>query len=186
MDGGSPRSFGVSDFTLAPNAFYTIDRAAGSEYFTVQAIENGTQITFQYAGAADGAITLNAGEKSHPSQKMLLPATQLGQSCYREMFYGCTSLSSAVVLPARNMVSGCYFATFYDCRALTSVTCMLETAPTQAEKVANLDKWFKNITVRGTFKCPASMVTFWNSQKTSSATSFGSIPSSWTVQAVAE
>lgn len=294
MDGGSPRSFGVSDFTLAPNAFYTIDRAAGSEYFTVQAIENGTQITFQYAGAddgvqysldqvtwipyqtTDGAITLNAGEKvffrgkrsnyasinnvtlltvadnrpcyvygnfmsllctgnyvpsasvgtdafrgafrgatwlrSHPSQKMVLPATQLGQSCYREMFYGCTglvtgpelpatelavdcyyhmfrgctSLSSAVVLPARTMVSGCYFATFYDCKALTSVTCMLETAPTQAEKVANLDKWFKNITVRGSFKCPAAMVSFWNSQRHSSATNIGSIPSSWTVQAVSE
>lgn len=294
VGGASPRSFGVADMTLAPNRFYTIDRAVGSEYFTIQAIENGTQITFQYADAGDGvqysldqvswipyqtvdgAITLNAGERvyfrgkrtsyartnnvslvtvaddkpcyvygnfmsllctgdyvpsssvgtdafrgafrgaawlrSHPSQKIVLPAMQLSSGCYREMFYdctglvtgpelpatelavdcyyhmfrGCTNLSSEMVLPARNMVSGCYFAIFYDCLSLTSVTCMLETAPTQTEKVANLDKWFKNITVRGSFKCPAAMVSYWNSQRHSSATNIGSIPSSWTVQAVSE
>ena len=52
-----------------------------------------------------------------------LPATTLAGSCYREMFYGCTSLNTAPKLPATNLEGSCYYSMFDGCTSLT-------TAPT--------------------------------------------------------
>ena len=113
-----------------------------------------------------------------------LPATQLAVNCYYQMFYGCKALSSRIYLPATQMVEGAYFATFYDCLGVTDVTCLLEGEPTYAERVANFDKWFKNIVTSGTFRCPASMVDFWNTMKTNKANTFAGLPNTWTVTSV--
>ena len=51
-----------------------------------------------------------------------LPSTTVAPSCYRGMFYGCTSLTTAPALPATTLASSCYNSMFYGCTSL-------ETAP---------------------------------------------------------
>lgn len=45
--------------------------------------------------------------------KNFLPATILSNYCYRNMFYGCTSLTTAPELPATTLASYCYVSMFY-------------------------------------------------------------------------
>ena len=47
-----------------------------------------------------------------------LPATTLGESCYRSMFGGCTSLTTIPELPATTLVEMCYDSMFRDCTSL--------------------------------------------------------------------
>ena len=49
-----------------------------------------------------------------------LPATTLTKNCYERMFDGCTSLTAAPELPATVMEIGCYYAMFYGCTSLTA------------------------------------------------------------------
>ena len=51
-----------------------------------------------------------------------LPATALGKTCYRNMFYGCTSLEFAPKLPAASLVSGAYQRMFWGCSKLNKIT----------------------------------------------------------------
>lgn len=51
----------------------------------------------------------------------ILPATQLKQSCYSGMFMYCYSLKEAPDLPATTLVSGSYERMFYDCGALKNL-----------------------------------------------------------------
>ena len=53
-----------------------------------------------------------------------LPAMQLAAHCYREMFNGCSVLTAAPVLPATKLVMYCYFAMFNYCENLATVTCL--------------------------------------------------------------
>ena len=55
---------------------------------------------------------------------LLLPATQLAENCYYEMFRGCTSLTTAPALPAETLVSSCYRSMFMGCSKLATVTCL--------------------------------------------------------------
>ena len=50
-----------------------------------------------------------------------LPATTLATNCYRQMFYGCSSLTNAPTLPAKILAEGCYRDMFNGCSSLTSV-----------------------------------------------------------------
>ena len=56
---------------------------------------------------------------SHPSKKLLLPATTLTDYCYDNLFNGCSSLDAAPELPAEEMKKSCYFGMFKGCKALT-------------------------------------------------------------------
>ena len=50
-----------------------------------------------------------------------LPAKSLGSnSCYQEMFRGCTSLLTAPVLPATTLSNGCYRSMFHNCVSLVN------------------------------------------------------------------
>ena len=48
-----------------------------------------------------------------------LPATTLTESCYEEMFKGCTALTKAPELPATTLAGNCYNEMFLGCTALT-------------------------------------------------------------------
>ena len=48
-----------------------------------------------------------------------LPATTLENSCYRSMFENCTSLVNTPQLPATTLASGCYLNMFSGCSSLT-------------------------------------------------------------------
>ena len=56
---------------------------------------------------------------SHPSKKLLLPATTLTDYCYDNLFNGCSSLDAAPELPAEEMKTSCYYGMFKGCKALT-------------------------------------------------------------------
>ena len=49
-----------------------------------------------------------------------LPATTIASYCYRQMFYGCTSLTTAPELPATKLADYCYNYMFQNCTALTT------------------------------------------------------------------
>jgi hypothetical protein len=51
---------------------------------------------------------------------LILPATTLASDCYRSMFNGCTSLTTAPELPATTLANYCYVSMFYSCKSLTT------------------------------------------------------------------
>lgn len=55
------------------------------------------------------------------------PPTTLASSCYREMFYGCTLLTTAPELPATILAYACYSSMFYGCRSLTAAPALPAT-----------------------------------------------------------
>lgn len=48
------------------------------------------------------------------------PPTTLASSCYTQMFYGCTSLTTAPALPATTLARSCYSSMFRGCTSLTT------------------------------------------------------------------
>ena len=61
-----------------------------------------------------------------------LPATTLANSCYQNMFDGCTGLTTAPALPATTLADYCYQYMFYGCTGLTTAPSVLP-ATTLAE-----------------------------------------------------
>ena len=57
---------------------------------------------------------------SHPSKTLVLPATTLTEKCYKNMFYGCTGLTTAPALPAMTLTYQCYECMFEGCTGLTT------------------------------------------------------------------
>ena len=53
------------------------------------------------------------------AENLILPSTALTSSCYREMFQGCKSLTTAPKLPATTLIGGCYQNMFQGCTSLT-------------------------------------------------------------------
>ena len=58
---------------------------------------------------------------------LMLPATALAVSCYQNMFYGCSGLTTAPVLPATTLASNCYSSMFYNCMSLRYTPELLAT-----------------------------------------------------------
>ena len=54
------------------------------------------------------------------AENLVLPATTLTDSCYYNMFNGCTSLTIAPELPATTLASACYCDMFGNCASLTT------------------------------------------------------------------
>ena len=69
---------------------------------------------FAFNSLFSGCTTLTSAEN------MILPATTLSSNCYYQMFYGCTSLTTAPSLPATTLVNYCYQNMFYGCSSLTT------------------------------------------------------------------
>lgn len=56
--------------------------------------------------------------KNHATLNIVLPATELKESCYDAMFEHCKLLERAPKLPATNLKDGCYKMMFQDCKSL--------------------------------------------------------------------
>ena len=56
-----------------------------------------------------------------------LPATTLANSCYKYMFGGCASLTTAPALPATTLANGCYRDMFKGCTSLTTAPALPAT-----------------------------------------------------------
>lgn len=59
-------------------------------------------------------------DKLIDAENLILPATTLARSCYSNMFYGCTSLTTAPELPMATLAFGCYDSMFQGCTSLTT------------------------------------------------------------------
>ena len=71
-----------------------------------------------------------------------LPATTLTKYCYNSMFSGCTSLVNAPELPATVLRSSCYFGMFNGCTSLTTAP----ELPATTIGYSSYEKMFLNCT----------------------------------------
>ena len=101
---------------------------------------------------------------------LLLPAETLAESCYYEMFKGCTSLTTAPALPAATLAGYCYRSMFQGCTNLNSVTCMA----TDISASDCTTGWLDGVAPTGTFT-KASGATW--------PTGSNGIPSGWKTNA---
>ena len=69
---------------------------------------------YAFASLFRGCVNLVSAEN------LILPATTLANSCYYEMFYGCTSLTTAPELPSTTLPNNCYYGMFQNCKSLTT------------------------------------------------------------------
>ena len=105
---------------------------------------------------------------------MLLPATELKNSCYSSMFAGCTALIGAPVLPATTLATYCYYTMFSGCNSLVSVTCLATDISATGCSTAWLYNAGTNVLTTKTFT-KASGMNSWT-------TGANGIPSGWTVK----
>ena len=54
------------------------------------------------------------------AKNLVLPATTLANGCYYQMFYDCTSLTTAPELPSTTLANNCYCGMFQNCKSLTT------------------------------------------------------------------
>ena len=54
------------------------------------------------------------------ANNLCLPATTLANDCYSNMFYNCTSLTTAPQLPATTLAYACYYCMFQGCTSLST------------------------------------------------------------------
>ena len=73
-----------------------------------------------FYGLFEGADKLVNSE----SRELMLPAKELKDGCYTNMFSGCSSLETAPELPAEKTEDGCYAGMFSGCSKLTTVKIM--------------------------------------------------------------
>lgn len=65
------------------------------------------------------------------------------------MFWGCTSLITAPELPATTLVNSCYTDMFNGCTSLNYVKAMFTSA--QNNYSLSLNNWLSNVSATGTF-----------------------------------
>lgn len=104
------------------------------------------------------------------AENLVMPATTLTERCYRSMFKGCTSLTTAPVLPATTLVDECYFGMFNGCTSLNYIKCL--ATDISANGCTNL--WVDGVAATGTFVKAASMSSW--------TTGRNGIPTGWTIQ----
>ena len=82
--------------------------------------------------AFGGLFHENVNIYNHPTKDLVLPATELTESCYENMFYGCTGLTRAPALPATTLTKSCYEGMFYGCTGLTRAPALPATTLTKS------------------------------------------------------
>ena len=83
-----------------------------------------TSITSLAPYAFTGLFQGNDKLKSHPTEKLVIRPTTVGDGCFTNMFSGCTALERAPSLPATTLAPNCYEGMFYGCTALTQATAL--------------------------------------------------------------
>ena len=88
----------------------------------------GNIMSLLYGDNFDGKTSLNGKDGAFESMfnqskvvdagNLVLPATTLAEYCYRDMFRGCTNLTTPPELPATILAQECYECMFYGCTSL--------------------------------------------------------------------
>ena len=81
-----------------------------------------------------------------------LPATTLAGSCYYDMFSGCTSLTQAPELPATTLTASCYYQMFDGCYNLKYIKCLATNIPPYNCTY----NWVHRVSSTGDFYTPAA------------------------------
>ena len=76
---------------------------------------------------------------------LVLPSDVTGH-CYRSMFYGCTSLTTAPTLNATTLAPSCYREMFRSCSSLNTIITYASTASS-----VNLMNWVRDVAASGDF-----------------------------------
>ena len=71
--------------------------------------------TEENKGAFSAMFMNNAKIRNHKTKDIVLPAKELVESCYSEMFRGCTGLIRCPELPATTLAKECYYSMFHGC-----------------------------------------------------------------------
>lgn len=88
---------------------------------------NGEEIAFPSGSTYTFRSLFQESTTLRVASKLLLPATTLVNYCYENMFYGCTSLTTAPALPATTLVTFSYANMFYGCTSLTTAPALPAT-----------------------------------------------------------
>ena len=135
----------TGDFSVSGSPFSLL---YGSSYTNQSDLLNGTNVfcalfknAIHLVGAsnielATSSLTLNCYKEMFMGCTSLttIPAlsiTSLAEGCYQSMFQGCTALTSCPTLPATTMAKNCYNSMFYGCTSITA--CPTLSATTLAE-----------------------------------------------------
>lgn len=106
-----------------------------------------------------------------------LPATTLAERCYTSMFQNCESLVTAPELPATTLSELCYNGMFRNCSSLNYVKAMFYFKEGESTNTGNVYNWLNGVSATGTFVK--------NSEATWSNSEWG-IPTGWTVTTASE
>ena len=101
----------------------------------------------------------------------LLPATTLSSQCYYSMFYNCTSLTTAPVLKAETLVTECYRQMFRGCSSLNYIKCLAKSGISVDNST---NSWVSGVASSGTFVKYTDID--WGNRSTHR------IPTNWTVE----
>ena len=125
-----------------------------------------------YKSMFDGCTGLVRGPQS-------LPATTLGNTCYRNMFYNCSSLEYAPDMPAKAFAQGAYQRMFWHCAKLSHVK-MMGTTWRKDVFFDGTTGWCDGVAATGEIWLDASL-----QDASNWATTWGTIvPAGWTVKYV--
>ncbi len=104
------------------------------------------------------------------AENLILPLTTATTGCYKEMFAGCTSLTTAPELPATVLESSCYEGMFSGCTSLNYIKCLA----TDISATYCTEDWVSGVANSGTFVKNGNMED-WGS-------GVNGIPNGWTVE----
>ena len=101
-----------------------------------------------------------------------LPATELAEDCYRNMFYK-SNIETAPYLPATKLPDGCYASMFEGCANLKRIKVAFTKWPNRIpETKKSTNGWVIGVNPGGTFECPEGLEKKYGSS---------SIPTGWSV-----
>ena len=120
---------GIVEYSTDKNTWSTWDGSEISSADKKLYLRGKNNTKFYTSNGVQFVLSANAG--CYGNINTLLdyenPPTTLASSCYREMFYGCTLLTTAPELPATTLAYACYSSMFYGCRSLTAAPALPAT-----------------------------------------------------------
>ena len=151
----------INHFRITPCYVYgnIMSLVYGDNFVGKTAFPSGTSrnfyfLFFLYMDTVNRIYNMN-GVYSHPTKRLVLPATSLTDGCYTHLFSGtyierapnlpatvltsgcysnifagCTGLTNAPKLPAKMLAQGCYNGMFEDCTSLTTAPALPATTLT--------------------------------------------------------